>query len=673
MENMMTTDTQARGPYLYGKIPFYPGKLYEQLATAQYDFVVGLDFGHGETVAYKYYLEDIMTGGKKPVYRHVQMNYEGSFAIPTYICYDASGQVKIGKEAVGISGFYQHFKRSPKEWSMPVGGREARELMQDFIRTLWQSILVYEKEIKVAAEEGKLLLAVGCPSGTDWTTEEYISEYCKLVQEATGCKHVNIFPESSAAIMSNILSAMTPLREDQTGQKQRRTDRGVAIYDFGSSTLDFTYVLMGVAIFNYSVDLGGAQIDRAMLKKILADNNLTENDIPIDQNASILAQIRTVKETFYKNENLVPQLLSLMEKDETGNSIPEKYAHSVIYNVNDAFMHAVLWEDKKISIHNATYRNRGFSWAECCKQFVTDTCKLISQNPCEAVVVTGGTSFVTDATEICRNTYMQAFPEAAFSAEEDRGASVAKGLCYARSVESRSAQKVETARNSLKKAFTAAYDKLLENVSKCIFDEIWTVSSDVCVKLAQNGQPHHINAINKKITDEIHYNAALKKRIGQAYGMHLRRCLVSCQKIILKEVNDLSKEIYNTQLENLPNLPKITDIDMENIMLNLNVDRLFAVAPLQEIADWIRILLWFPKFLIDKAGMVSHDQLVKLAQDRQNDHKKDRKKRAMVRDIKKDLCKDTDLRTDFDARVNEQFEIALGKIIFMLYDREENT
>ena len=270
MKKQTTAQAQEDGPYLNGKVPFRPGILFRQLTAAQYDVIVGLDFGHGETVAYVCYFElDNTTGKKNPAYRIVMMDHNDSTPIPTYIHYDASGSVVIGKNAADHLDFFQHFKQSPTRWDTPVGGRTARELMRDFIGTLWHSILLYDEKVKEGADKNSLLLAVGCPSGGDWTTEKSMAEYGELVREATGCKRVEIFPESAAAIMANIQSAVE--------RKQPwHTDRGVAIYDFGSSTLDFTYVLMGKVIFNLSVDLGGSQIDEAMLRKLLADHGLTE-------------------------------------------------------------------------------------------------------------------------------------------------------------------------------------------------------------------------------------------------------------------------------------------------------------------------------------------------------------------------------------------------------------
>lgn len=665
MKNPTAAQTKTYGPYLYGKIPFQPGMLYDHLTASQYDIVVGLDFGHGETVAYKYYLEpDTKSGGKKPVYRNVKMDYKGSAAIPTYIHCDASGRVVIGKEAADESGFHQHFKQSPKRWDTPVGGRTARELMRDFIGTLWQSILIYDDTIKEALANGTLLLAVGCPSGGDWTTEESMRAYGELVREATGCAYVEIFPESAAAIMANIHSVMMRTGEDQPGY----TGCGVAIYDFGSSTLDFTYVYMGRVIFNLSVDLGGSQIDEAMLRKLLADNGLTEGDIPAGQRDSVLAQIRGHKEDFYPREKLSRLLVNLTSTDEDDENLLD-----CLYVLNKDFMHEVLWEDRKIHIRNETYRNRGLSWGECCREFVADTCKLISQYPCEAVVLTGGTSFVTDTVEICRDTYKKAFPNAAFSPEADRGVSVAKGLCYAKSVESRSAEEIGTVRNSLKTAFRKEYDQLLKNVAESIFDEIWAVTSGVYAELAQDGQPHHKDEINIRIDSRIHYSEALNERIGQVYGIHLRESLSSCQEVVLEKVNGLSKTIYNTALENLPQLPPITDIDVENVMHDLTIGKLYLTVPLQEIAEFIRVLLWLPDAWVDKAGNVSHDRLMEIVRERQDDAKKEKSRKKNVRDIEKSLRKDGDLRADFDARVDEQFEIALGKITFLLYEQKENT
>ena len=192
--------------------PFNQSMVYQQLTNMKYTHVLGLDIGHGETVVYLSALKAVKKpDGKKNAepeieaeIRKVPVNKEGDSRIATMIGF-VGEKVIIGSKAGKAPEFYQHFKVVPALWGKNYRTKTFRQLMQAFIRELWNGIIRFNPVVENVAQEGKLLIAVGCPSSPDWTNAKAVEDYRKLITEATGCKNVTVLAESTAAIMSAVL------------------------------------------------------------------------------------------------------------------------------------------------------------------------------------------------------------------------------------------------------------------------------------------------------------------------------------------------------------------------------------------------------------------------------------------------------------------------------------
>lgn len=394
--------------YYYLDRPFRSGQVLDYLLTAKFYKVVSMDIGHGESTAYIYEY----VGGSWQC-RQLRLNAMDTPTIPTYISY-AGETVHIGYDADKLN-FFQHFKEPPHKWSKPV-----RRALKDFIAQFWKELKRWNGELVQAEAAEEVLLVAGCPASREWLGS---GDYRDLILEATGYAHTAVISEASAAVMHAVFREELDLRQ------------GVAIYDLGSSTVDFVYLWMGKKMISRSLSLGGRDVDYAMLRKILADNRMTMRDVPRDQRQYLLAQIRSLKENYYPQKQLPERNVYLLKTDEAGRTIlsarsvgeydlpgiPDKVLK---VKLDDGFMGEVLTEDTQLENHP------GSSWHTVLKNFFHDTFLAIADRPCATVILSGGTSNIPEVCELAEQTY-SGKAQRVFRSKEP-SAAVAQGLCLAR-------------------------------------------------------------------------------------------------------------------------------------------------------------------------------------------------------------------------------------------------
>lgn len=670
----MNAETGDSAVYYLADKVFEPGDVFSSIESNRYEVIIGLDIGHGECVANKYQKDTMGEWRIVPL----QLNYECQHTLPTYISVH-DDKVLIGEDATVEFDFLQHFKLEPVDWDKPAdaSGRTFGAMLRCFIRNLWEHILRYDPDL-AAIEPSKLLVAVGCPASNSWIQRE--DQYVELVREATGCEHVVILPESTAAIMTPVLAG---------GQ---RVDAGVAIYDMGSSTMDFTYVYLGKRLIARSLRLGGSDIDRAMYRKALRDSGLTPEQIPPQGVNYVLSRLRTIKESYFRTRvDQMPESIHLYEVEPGGTVNRKKVLpFKVDCWVTEEFMREVLWEDRELSLSDPDYQ--GLSWAQGCRKFMEETRMLIGEDPCEVVILTGGTSFVRDVQDICRVIY----GADRVVQERDPSSSVAKGLCYAKGLESRTFRHITDTREALFGVFRQKYEDFLKKLAPDLFDINWEVSRRVFDRLAKEPQKQELGAVQKMI--QAAYTDRDKERVEQKALEHLSSTYADCQKLICEAVNQLSARIYGTQLKQPPRLPDYS-IDLQN-QIGTEANIAAMIRSMKAGSRWMSTMagvIWvvgvvlllvgsgvgyilgllgvggniaqtITKWIKQKNPDISASRITKMAEDFNDPKQKARQRAASVSNIVAGLKEDRELREVFDGIVNAQLEIAIGEILFLVYE-----
>ena len=224
----------------------------------KHQYVVGIDFGHGETSAAICLIEWGKEGGQSEgQVKDIDMDSRArKKVIPSAICYVKGGTL-IGGEAfehmTDNNGIRLSFKQKPES----IDGKPER-LMIDYMSAVYKRIR--------ESEEGTLtddnhIVYIARPSG--WCEEEAKELYKQMAIQA-GIPLGGLTAESRAAIVY----AKSP-RVNFT----KDISKGAIVFDLGSSTLDFTYLSDTEGPIDFGYNLGASIIDKAILEKMILKND----------------------------------------------------------------------------------------------------------------------------------------------------------------------------------------------------------------------------------------------------------------------------------------------------------------------------------------------------------------------------------------------------------------
>ncbi len=259
--------------------------------TNNTEFIIGIDFGHGETSARFYNLQnqdqediDILPGQKVIKSAVAILRQEGVETI-------CVGDSAIQKAPMAID-FQVSFKKRPSEMKP-----DERKRMVSFMKGVYEGILDRHPDYKTRDHR----IFIARPSQDKiWKNEE--AAYIAIAEEA-GLPVAGIQKESRAAYFR--------ARTQPDSKIDHHVEKGVLIVDFGSSTIDFTYLNKDL---NQPIDdganLGANAVETALLKYSLSHPNPLDAVMPefsriygsnTSSNAynQLLYKFRVAKEEFY--------------------------------------------------------------------------------------------------------------------------------------------------------------------------------------------------------------------------------------------------------------------------------------------------------------------------------------------------------------------------------------
>lgn len=324
--------------------------------TPNTEFIIGIDFGHGETSAAFYNLKtqdkfdiDILPGLKVIKSAVAIVEQEGK---ETICVGDAAIQY-----ASMAKDFQVSFKKRPSEMS-----KTERNRMISFMKGVYAGILDRHPDYKTREH----VVYIARPSQDKlWKAEE--NAYLALAEEA-GIPVAGIQKESRAAYFR--------ARTQPDSKIDQEVKKGVLIVDFGSSTIDFTYLNGSLpAPIDDGRPLGANLVEKTILEYALAHPSdptmpsfaqmygYDENSNPYNQ---LLYKFREAKEAFYGKK--LPMfsvmfdygLLTSSEKEPLcgfgGISIPRAQLDKILgKNVQNGYIQKV--KDAVLAFKNEKLKN----------------------------------------------------------------------------------------------------------------------------------------------------------------------------------------------------------------------------------------------------------------------------------------------------------------------------
>lgn len=257
----------------------------------QYEYVIGIDLGHGETSAAICPLQwdksqelldpvkDLEMGGNKKV-------------MPSAITILDDGRAFIGDAAFNPEILKQAdvnvcFKQAPKD----INGK-SEKLMIRYMQEVYKRI---RENNSAVLTDSNHLVYIATPSGWDVSTQKL---YVEMARKA-GIPMGGVTKESRAAFVR--------AQHDATSGLGRNIEKGAIVFDMGSSTLDFTYMNSSLTkMIDYGYDCGASHIEKSIFSEQEKEDEaikLFEKKYP-RLTDYLIFEARKVKEQIYFDPSL---------------------------------------------------------------------------------------------------------------------------------------------------------------------------------------------------------------------------------------------------------------------------------------------------------------------------------------------------------------------------------
>lgn len=493
----------------------------------KHQYLLGIDFGHGETSAdickilwdEKY--ETVSTNPPESI--EIFPGSEGK-QVESVLIEDKTDPIKIkyyiGKAAVrkyqklcqgtcsddNTYYLYQYFKKRPSEMT-----EKDREIMMTFMKEIYKQIRRQREELN----DENHLVYIACPSNTNkWSDNELIN-YSQIASEA-GLPIVKL-DDSNIGIIRESRAAFIKARLDP--ESKASIKEGVLLIDFGSSTIDFTYYSTHIdkPIDDGDYENGASQVEKTIFKYIKENyyevKEFTEKYISAE-NITILG-IRNCKEEYYtyNYEDLdVAIPLSLMTLGERA--------------------------DKKISLSSAQIEDilGGYisSIRNAFKKFNDD---YLKDKPIKLIYLAGGASRMGFVKNIAREVFNY---KDLFYQDKNPSLTISNGIALAGRADLRTWAMYNKLINSdeVKNANIAdpTIDLASKNIAKFILNEIGSIYNE----FKTNKNIATIKSLENAIRNRLS-NLSYNKFINESYKGIL---METTNESIIPALNELTKEYF---------------------------------------------------------------------------------------------------------------------------------
>ena len=196
----------------------------EDLGKKRYEYIIGIDLGHGETSAALCPLQwDTPVGQLEPA-KDLDMGGNKK-VVPSAITILDDGTAYIGDSAFNPdvlkkADVHVCFKKAPRDMN-----GEDEKLMIRFMQEVYRYIRENNSAILT---DNNHLVYIATPSGWDKMTQDLYMQMAKVA----GLPIVGLTKESRAAFVR--------AQHDTTTGIGKNIEKGAIVFDMGSSTLDFT-------------------------------------------------------------------------------------------------------------------------------------------------------------------------------------------------------------------------------------------------------------------------------------------------------------------------------------------------------------------------------------------------------------------------------------------------
>lgn len=271
---------------------------------ADYDFIVGFDYGHGETSVAVVDVGKVSVKDGTVLVEDVYVcEHSPEPKITSLIGYDADGNTEVDIDIYDFKGFdrIESYFKGPlvaSDYFKAINDSQ-KQHFRDFIVTVFNRVKSNPRNVRMLGKKVRYFAA--CPSG--WNDQQQ-SAYLDFLQNDCALPIDGIIEESRAAHVS----ARKKLHE-RNRQLSDRAKR-IVVLDLGSSTLDIT--LHSDKTYTDGYEIGAGLIEEELLHYFLNENPEFKDyyDAYLKLNPhgkdEILLFLRYAKETYFNKQKKYP-------------------------------------------------------------------------------------------------------------------------------------------------------------------------------------------------------------------------------------------------------------------------------------------------------------------------------------------------------------------------------
>ena len=448
---------------------------------SRHQYVVGIDFGHGETSAAICELEwDKEAAQREGNVLDMDMDRKArKKVIPSAIC-RVKGKIFIGDEAfehmTDNEGIRVCFKQKPQS----IDG-QAEGLMVDYMRAVYARI----RESEDRLTDTNHIVYIARPSG--WQDEEAKELYRRMALQA-GIPLSGLTSESRAAIFY----ARSP-RVNFANE----IAKGAIVFDLGSSTVDFTYLSDTEKPIDDGDNWGASVIDTIIYEEmILKSDEMKEFVSTYPEYAGTLKfRARKFKEEAY-SRSAESKTTDSFDLDQIIQ--PDEKAYDEYGDVHVKLKIQNLQELNDLIERKAQYITHLREALQAFQQ------EKLSGKTINGVFLTGGASRMNFIHSMIAETLH--LPEEKVKYDKDNPSlTISRGIALLGVADAITGVLVAKLKESIPVSLSdeKMFNRLLEALSSNISKEAWTVVQTACNNWVKYGQTTDRDELKKKIEENI--------------------------------------------------------------------------------------------------------------------------------------------------------------------------
>lgn len=501
-------------------------------------YVIGIDFGHGETSA------DICNIQWNDSYLRLSAPepieiFNGVHAIKSVLLVENSKGKQncyIGQQAINrysnpkfhsssnTVSFHSYFKKIPSTMSL-----EEKEIMCNFMAEVYQQIRRQRQELT----EDNHVVYIACPSNSEKWTENELMSYATIALKAgiplakIEGQSVGIIRESRAAF----------LKARTNPSSKASVKEGILLIDFGSSTVDLTYYSSRYT--KKPIDDGGEKCGASNVEIKITEELKKRNPVIVEAistinsaDTALLLTMREAKEKFYTYEG---------EDMECSISLTKITGGAIKGGIEEFFSNADI--ESMLTDYLIEIR-------ECFEKFRD---KYIANYPIKLIFMTGGASRMSFIQSIAREVFQY---KGEFYKEANPSLTISNGIALAGRADMRTfAMEEQLLQNSVITNADIA-SKTIEDASSAIADEVIRKVEAKYSSFASRSYDDSISSLESDIKSSID-GIIFSSYLRSAYNSTLRKV---ANDQIMPQINNIVKD-YFPDFE-IPNIESSTTFSL---------------------------------------------------------------------------------------------------------------